>query len=121
MAFYVFSIGSGLVVLGFSFGVISATSGLTKINGAKAKTKILFIGATSITAGLVVALMSYRGMGTSEKDTMVTTGLNITAIGVSTLIQYANNSRTQKVLRYVTWGITVVGFLMCMTYELFLI
>jgi hypothetical protein len=116
--FYIFSIGSGFIVLGFSFGVISATNGLTKINGARAKTKILFIGATSIIAGLIVALMSYRGMGTSEKDTMVTTGLNITAIGVSTLIQYANNYRTQRVLRYVTWGFTIVGFLMCMIYIL---
>jgi hypothetical protein len=117
--FYIFSIGSGFVVLGFSFGVISATSGLTKINGAKAKQKILFIGVTSVVAGLIVALMSYRGMGASEKDTMVTTGLNITALGVSTLIQYTNNSKTQKVLRYITWGFTIIGFLMCVTYVLF--
>lgn len=80
MPFYVFSIGSGFIVLGFSFGVISATSGLTKMNGAKAKAKILFIGMTSVAAGLIVAFMSYRGMGKSERDTMVTTGLNITAL-----------------------------------------
>lgn len=118
MPFYILSIGSGFIVLGFSFGVISATSGLTRMKDAKAKAKFLFIGVTSILAGLIVALMSSRGISGSEKDTLVTTGGNITALGVSTLIQYTNNSRTQKVLRFVTWGFTIVGFLMCVTYVL---
>ena len=121
MPFYIFTIGSGLIVLGFTLAVISVTNGLTKIKSPRAKAEILFVGITSVIAGLLVTFMSFKKMVGDERDTMMTTGGNITVLGITTLIQYKDGSRIQKALRYAILGAIIVGFLMCIIYEMFVV
>ena len=116
--FYIFSIGSGLLVLGFTLFVISVTNPLTKIKNSQGKAKIFLVGISTAAAGLVIVLMSMKNSG-NERDTMMTTGGNIVALGATTLIQIGYNQRTQRLLRYAIWGTIGLGFLLCIIYEMF--
>ena len=120
MPFYVFTIGSALVVLGFTFKVIQVTSGLTKMKNLQAGKKFRNVGIASVIAGLLVALMSWNMAG-GERSAMVTAGGNIAALGISTLIQYKLNPKTQNVLGWAAWGVIIIGFLLCIAYELILL
>jgi hypothetical protein len=117
MPFYVFTIGSGLLVLGFTFGVIYATSGLTEIKSPEARGKYLWVGITSVVAGLLVALWSLMSMAGNEKIAMITAGANIGALGISTLIRWRINPKNKKAVWYSAWGIIIVGFLLLVAYE----
>jgi len=120
MPFYIFTIGSGLVVLGFTFKVIQVTSGLTEMRSPQARAKFRNVGIMSVVAGLLVALLSLISMVGGERNAMVAAGGNIAALGIATLIQYKLNPQTQKVLGWVAWGVIIVGFLLCIAYELIL-
>ena len=116
MPFVIFSIGSGLLVLGFTFKVIQVTSGLTKMKSSLAGAKFRNVGILSVMAGLLIILVSLRMVG-DEMNAMVAAGGNIAALGISTLIQHKLNTRNQKALGVVAWVVIAVGFLMCIGYE----
>jgi hypothetical protein len=116
--FYIFSTGSGLMVIGFTCLVISATAGLTKIVSAQARMQYIRVGIVSAAVGLVIVFISFKDTG-NERDTMMTTGGNIAALGIAALIQSNYHARTQKILKYSTLAAIIVGFLLCITYEMF--
>ncbi|HXX59157.1 MAG TPA: hypothetical protein VEI27_00585 [Dehalococcoidales bacterium] len=118
MPFYIFSFGSGLLVLGFTLFVVLSTNSLTRVKNSQGKAKIFLIGVSTAAAGLIIVFMSLKKTS-NERATMMTTGGNIIALGMTTLIQIGNNPRTQKVLRYVTWGTIGLGFFLCILYEMF--
>lgn len=118
MPFVVFSIGSALVVLGFTFRVIQVTSGLTEMKSSQARVKFRNIGITSLIAGFLIALVSLIAMVGNERIIMITVGGEIAALGISTLIQYKLNHRNQRFLEWAAWGIIIVGVIMWIVYEL---
>ena len=118
MPFFIFSLGSGLLVLGFTLLIITATTPLTKVKSSSGKAKIILIGISTACAGLIVLLMSFKN-SSGERETMLTTGGNIIALGLTTLLQVGYNQRTEKWLRYGTWGTIGLGFLFCVIYEMF--
>lgn len=118
MPFYVFTIGSALIVLGFTFKVIQVTSGLTEMKSLQAGRKFRNVGIASVVAGLLIALVSLAVMVGNERNSMITVGGNIAALGILALIQYKLNPRAQKVLGCAAWAIIIIGFLLCIAYEL---
>ena len=117
MPFVLFSIGSGLMVLGFAFKVIQVTHKLTDIKSEEAGKKLRKIGRLSIIAGALIFLVAW-GMAASERGAMLIAGLNIAAIGVSILIQHCLKPQNEKVLGYAAWVVIILGFLLCLAYEL---
>jgi hypothetical protein len=116
--FFIFSLGSGLLVLGLTLLIIKATTPLTKVKTSGGKAKIILIGLSVACSGLIVLLMSLKNTST-ERETMMTTGGNIIALGLTTLLQVGYNRRTEKWLHYGTWGTIGLGFLLCIIYEMF--
>lgn len=118
MPFYVFTIGSALIVLGFTFKVIQVTSGLTDMKSPQAGKKFRNVGILSVITGLLIALVSLMDMVGNERNAMIAAGGNISALGISTLIQYRLNPQTRKALGWVASVVIIVGFILCIAYEM---
>ncbi|MFC1980103.1 hypothetical protein ACFLVS_04545 [Chloroflexota bacterium] len=119
MPFTVFSIGSGLLVLGFIFKVLQVTHRLTDIKSKETGKKLRKIGIISIVTGALIFLVAFLGMLANERNAMMVAGLNIAAIGVSILIQHNLKPQTERVLGVAAVVVIVSGFLLCLAYELF--
>lgn len=116
MPFIVFSIGSGLIVLGFTLKVLEVTSRLTDVKkGAEKKLKI--VGITSIVAGLLISLVAF-GMPPNERIAMTVAGFCIVTVGIYTLIQYYLKPQNEKFLSRGAVGVIILGMILCCTYKL---
>ena len=116
MPFVIFIIGSSLIVLGFTLKVLEVAHRLSDVKKG-AGNKLRAIGIISIITGLLIALV-VLDMPVNERNAMMVAGLNIVAVGVSTLLQYYLTPKNEKVL---TWGsivIIVAGFVLCFIYKL---
>ena len=118
MPFYWFVIGSVLLVLGLTFEVTAVTSGLTEMKNSAAGKKFRNVGIVSIICGFLVFLVALKDMVGNERNAMLTAGLNIVGLGVMTVLQSRLNSKNQKVLGWAAWFCIIVGFLLCIIYEL---
>lgn len=116
MPFTVFNVGSVLIVAGFTLKVLEITNSLTSVNKGAGK-KLQIVAFVSIFIGLFFGLI-VRGMPDEMRNSMIVAGLNIAAVGVSTILQYLLNPNHAKFLRWVSLSVTVVGFGLCYAYVL---
>ena len=116
MPFALFSIGSGLIVLGFSLKVLQITSRLSDTKKG-AENKLRNVGWISVAAGVLICLV-VLGMPADERNAMIVAGLSIAAVGVSTLMQYYIKPKNERVLGYGSIGVIVVGLILCFIYVL---
>jgi hypothetical protein len=116
MPFSVFNFGSVLVVAGFTLKVLEVTNRLTEVKKGSG-TKLQFVGFLSIVVGLFFGL-TMRGMPEDMRSAMNVAGLNIAAVGTSTLIGYYLKPKHAKILSWGSIGVTILGFLLCYLYVL---
>jgi hypothetical protein len=116
--FYIFSTGCSLLVIGFTFAFVSSTIGLTEFKNNRSKFKTILVGIASLMAGFLIIYMGFKSDG-NEKDTILNAGSSISTIGISTLIQFTLNERTQRVFRIFTWIIIILGFMLCAIYKMY--
>ena len=116
MPFIVFSIGSALIVLGFTLKVLEVTNRLTELKKGAEK-KLQIIGIVSVVAGILIALVVV-GMPPDERNALTVAGLNIVAVGISTLIQYYLKPKNEKVLSWGSIIVIILGIGLCYAYQL---
>jgi len=116
MPFVLFYIGTALLVLGFTFRVLQITHRLTEVKKGKEE-KLRNIGIVGVFVGLLIALVSL-GMTANERNAMIVAGLNIIAVGISTLLQHYLKPQNEKILGGAAYAVIIIGFILCMIYEL---
>jgi len=117
MPFIFFTIGGGLIVLGFAFKVIQVTNRLTDVKNIEARKKLRNIGIISIITGCLVGVIALD-MSANERNVLIVTAMDIAAIGVFTLIQYKLSPQNDKILGCAAYGVIILGSLLCLAYEL---
>lgn len=116
MPFVVFAIGSSLIVLGFTLKVLEVTNRLTKLKKGAEK-KLRLTGIVSVIVGVLVALVVI-GVPPDERNAMTVAGLNIAAVGISTLIQHYLSLKNERVLSWGSVGVIILGLILCFVYKL---
>ena len=109
-------IGSALLVLGFTFRVFQVTSRVTEVKKGKEK-NLRNIGIIGVVAGFLIIIVT-ACMLTNEGNALIVAGANITAVGVSTLLQYYLKSQHGKLLSGAAYAVIIVGFILCLAYAL---
>jgi hypothetical protein len=111
-------VGSSLIVLGFTFMVIKASSKITRLKGKAALDKLERIGLIPIFAGVFLTVMSFVFFDENIRKAMLTSSFNLVGLGVTTLIQRFITPKNEKCIVWAANGAVIVGFLLWIVYSI---